>query len=45
VKRVVDAEDRVEGARKSKETAEKTLSDRRDALRDALLGLTVRPSQ
>ncbi len=43
VKRVVEAEDRVGAARKSKEAAEKTLSDRRDALRDSLRKLALRP--
>jgi hypothetical protein len=36
VKRVVDAEDRVAAARKNKETAEKTLDEKREALRQAL---------
>jgi hypothetical protein len=36
VKRVVDAEDRVEASRHAKEVAEKTLEERREALRDAL---------
>jgi hypothetical protein len=36
VKRVVDAEDRVAAARKNKEAAEKTLDEKREALRQAL---------
>jgi hypothetical protein len=39
VKRLVDAEDRVDAARKAKEAAEKTLGDRRDAVRLALASL------
>ncbi len=40
VKRVVDAEEQVSRARKTKETAEKMLNDRREALRESLLKLT-----
>jgi len=40
VKRLVEAEDLVESARKAKEAAEKTLGDRREALRAALAPLT-----
>ena len=39
VKRLVDAEDRVDAAQKAKEAAEKTLGERRDAVRLALATL------
>jgi hypothetical protein len=45
VKRVVEAEDRVGLARKSKEAAEKTLGNRRDALRESLRKLAPRPPE
>jgi hypothetical protein len=45
VKRVVDAEDRVSNAQKSKEDAEKTLNDRRDAVRDSFKKLAVHPAE
>jgi len=44
VKRVVEAEDRVDAARKNKETAEKSLEDRREQVRASLEKLTL-PAQ
>jgi hypothetical protein len=41
VKRVVDAEDRLDAAHKAKEAAEKTLRDRHEALREALRPLVI----